>query len=122
MQNNVNGRELSKRTSAVTPKSEASDQQTLMLSMASGNQAAFGLIYDHLSVTTFAICNHHLKTPAAVDEAMLGLWLDVWQNAAMLSGLDGSPWSIIIRTAEHHAEFHAQTECLARETDTTLLG
>ncbi|TFC92508.1 MULTISPECIES: hypothetical protein [Cryobacterium] len=102
--------------------SEASDQQKLMLSMASGSQAAFGLIYDHLSVPTFAICNHHLKTPAAVDEAMHGLWLYVWQNAAMLSGLDGSPWSIIIRTAEHHAEYHAKTERLARETDISLPG
>ena len=99
----------------VTPVFGASDQQKLMLGMASGSQTAFGLIYDRLSVPTFAIRNHHLKTPAAVDEAMHGLWLYIWQNAAMLSRLDGSPWSIIIRTAEHHAEYHAQTERLARE-------
>ncbi|POH68325.1 hypothetical protein C3B59_06670 [Cryobacterium zongtaii] len=104
----------------VTPLSEASDQQKLMLSMASGSQAAFGLIYDQLSVPTFAICNHYLTSPAAADEAMCGLWLYVWQNAAMLSGLDGSPWSIIIGTAERHAKHDAQAERLARGTATTV--
>ncbi|ASD24223.1 hypothetical protein B7495_18235 (plasmid) [Cryobacterium sp. LW097] len=104
----------------MTALSEASDQQKLMLSMASGSQAAFGLIYDQLCVPTFAICNHYLKSPAAADEAMCGLWLYVWQNAAMLSGLDGSPWSIIIGTAEHHAKHHAQAERLARGTAVSL--
>jgi len=106
----------------VRPLSEASEQRKLMLSMASGSKAAFGLIYDQLSVPTFAICNHYLKSPAAVDEAMCGLWLHIWQNAAMLSGLDSSPWSIIIGTAERHAAYHAQTERLARETDISLAG
>ena len=111
---------LSKRNSVVTPLFEASDQRKLMLSMASGSQAAFGLIYDQLCVPTFAICKHYLKSSAAVDEAMCGLWLYVWQNAAMLSGLDGSPWSIIIGTAERHAEYCAQTQRLARGTDISL--
>ncbi|TFC52855.1 hypothetical protein E3O68_13250 [Cryobacterium sp. TMB3-1-2] len=106
----------------MTPLTGVSDQQKLMLSMASGSQAAFGLIYDQLSVPTFAICNHYLKSPAAVDEAMCGLWLYVWQNAAMLSRRDGSPWSIIIETAERHAKYHAQTERLARGTDTSVSG
>ena len=94
----------------VTPLFEASDQQSLMLSMASGSQAAFGLIYDQLCVPTFAICNHYLKSSAAVDEATGGLWPYVWQHAAMLSRLDGSPWSNINGTAEHHAEYYSQTE------------
>ena len=102
------------------PLFEASDQRKLMLSMASGSQAAFGLIYDQLCVPTFAICKHYLKSSAAVDEAMCGLWLYVWQNAAMLSGLDGSPCLIIIGTAERHAEYCAQTERLARGTDLSL--
>lgn len=92
-----------------------------MLSLVSGSQAAFGLIYDELSVVTFAICRHHLSGAAAVDEAMAGLWLYIWQNAAMLSALEGSPWSIIIRTAEHHAEFHARTERMARASDAPRL-
>jgi hypothetical protein len=111
---------LSKRNNVVTPLFEVSDQRKLMLSMASGSQAAFGLIYDQLCVPTFAICKHHLKSSAAVDEAMCGLWLHVWQNASMLSGLDGSPWLIIIGTAERHAEYCAQTEHLARGTDIFL--
>ncbi|TFD92959.1 hypothetical protein E3T61_05735 [Cryobacterium lactosi] len=106
----------------VTPLTGVSDQQKLMRSMASGSQAAFGLIYDQLSVPTFAICNHYLKSPAAVDEAMCGLWLYVWRNAAMLSGLGGSPWSIIIGTAERHAAYHAQTERLAREADISVVA
>ncbi|TFC84162.1 hypothetical protein E3T28_05490 [Cryobacterium sinapicolor] len=98
----------------MTPLFEATDQRKLMQSMASGSQAAFGLIYDQLCVPTFAICNHYLKSSAAVDEAMCGLWLYVWQHAALLSGLEGSPWSIIIGTAERHAEYYAQAERLAR--------
>lgn len=87
-----------------------------MNELVAGNQAAFAEIYDQLNVVTFAICRHHLGTPDAVDEAMRGLWLYVWQNAAMLSRLEGSPWSIIIATAERHAQFHARTESLARES------
>ncbi|WEO76028.1 hypothetical protein BJQ94_11655 [Cryobacterium sp. SO2] len=106
----------------VMAASEVSDQQKLMLSMASGSQVAFGLIYDHLCVTTFAICTHHSQSPAGVDEVMHDLWLYVWQNAPRLSALDGSPWSIIISTAEQHAAVHAQAERLHQKTDTTPLG
>ncbi|TFD52254.1 hypothetical protein E3T55_06525 [Cryobacterium frigoriphilum] len=84
--------------------------------LVAGNQAAFGEIYDQLNLATFAICRHHLGSVDAVDEAMRGLWLYIWQNAAMLAQLEGSPWSNIIATAEHHAQFHARTESLARES------
>lgn len=90
-------------------------QRELMNRLVAGDQTAFGEIYDQLSAATFAICRHHLGTPDAVDEAMRGLWIYVWQNAGFLATLDGSPWSIIIATAEHHAQFHARTESLARE-------
>lgn len=95
---------------------EVLSQRQLMNNLVAGDQAAFGEIYDQLSVATYAICHHHLGSAAAVDEAMSGLWLYVWQNAAMLAGLEGSPWSIIIATAEHHAQYHARTETLARQS------
>ena len=91
-------------------------QRQLMDELAAGDQAAFGKIYDQLNLPTRAICRHYLSTPDAVDEAMLGLWLEVWQNAATLAGLPGSPWSIIIATAEGHARYHARTDALARES------
>jgi DNA-directed RNA polymerase specialized sigma24 family protein len=94
---------------------KALSQQELMNNLVAGDQSAFGEIYDQLNVATFAICRHHLGSPDAVDEAMRGLWLYIWQNATMLAGLEGSPWSIIIATAEHHARYHARTESLARE-------
>lgn len=92
------------------------NQRQLMDELAAGDQAAFGQIYNQLNLPTQAICRHYLSTPDAVDEAMLGLWLDVWQNAATLARLAGSPWSIIIATAERHARYHARTEALARES------
>ena len=91
-------------------------QRQLMDELAAGSSVAFGEIYDQLNRPTYAICRHYLSTPEAVDEAMLGLWLYVWQNAAMLAGLPGSPWSVIIATAENHARYHARTEALARES------
>jgi RNA polymerase sigma-70 factor (ECF subfamily) len=96
------------------PTRYAPSQRQLMNELAVGNQAAFAQIYDQLNLPTQAICRHYLSTPDAVNEAMLGLWLDVWQNAATLAGLPGSPWSIIIETAERHARYHARTEALAR--------
>jgi RNA polymerase sigma-70 factor (ECF subfamily) len=84
-----------------------------MNSLVGGDQAAFAEIYNRLSEATFAICRHHLSTAVATDEAMRGLWLYVWQNAAMLAGLDGSPWSNIIARAELHAQSRARAESLA---------
>jgi len=94
---------------------ESSVQGTLMSAMVNGDVRAFERIYDLLSVVTYEICRHHLATPSAIDEAMHGLWVYVWQNAAMLSDYGDSPWAIITATAEHHAQFHAKTEELARE-------
>lgn len=92
-------------------------QRDLMTALMNGSEAAFGEIYDRLSVQTYAICLHHLGVGEAADEAMRGLWLYIWQNAAMLGGLPGSPWSTIIATAEHHAKYHADTEALAHGVD-----
>ena len=114
------GRKPSTWNSAVTLSTETSDQQKLMLSLATGSQTAFSMIYDHLSAPTFAICTHHLSSTAAADEAMHALWLYIWQNAPMLSEQGGSPWSIILRTAEQHAELHAQSERSTRATAVSL--
>ena len=89
-------------------------QALLMEAVVNGDEASFSRIYDQLAGATYSICQHHLLTPVAVDEAMRGLWLYIWQNAARLAALDGSPWATLIATAEHHAVFHANTEVLAR--------
>ena len=89
-------------------------QGTLMAAVVAGDAVAFERIYDLLSVYTYEICRHYLDSPTAIDEAMRGLWLYIWQNAAMLSTRGDSPWAIIAATAEHHAQFHATTEQIAR--------
>ena len=93
---------------------DSSMQSVLMEALVDGDVQAFERIYDLLSVLTYEICRHHLDSEAAADEAMHGLWLYIWQNAAMLSSYGDSPWAIITATAEHHAQFHATTERIAR--------
>lgn len=85
-------------------------QRDLMGRMARGSELALGTIYDHLSEPTYAICWHYLDNQRAVDKAMLGLWLYVWENAQTLCTMQGSPWSVIVATAEHYVRHHGTTD------------
>jgi RNA polymerase sigma-70 factor (ECF subfamily) len=81
-----------------------SDEPTALIArIAQGDREAFGRFYDVFAGTAFALIRRVLKEPAASEEVLQDVFLEIWREAAQYDPRRGSPAAWIITKARTRA-------------------
>lgn len=74
------------------------DLNTIIAKVATGDQAAFASLYDHLAPTVFGVVRRVLRDPSQAEEVTQEVFVEIWRQAARFDGERGSvrTWSVTI--------------------------
>lgn len=75
----------------------------LIARTATGDRAAFRLLYDHTSAKLFGVCLRILKDRSEAEEALQEVYVKIWQRAARYRTGTASPISWLVAIARNHA-------------------
>jgi RNA polymerase sigma-70 factor (ECF subfamily) len=75
----------------------------LIARIAQGDREAFGRFYDVFAGTAFALIRRVLKEPAASEEVLQDVFLEIWREADQYDPQRGSPAAWIITKARTRA-------------------
>jgi RNA polymerase sigma-70 factor (ECF subfamily) len=75
----------------------------LVARIAQGDREAFGRFYDVFAGTAFALIRRVLKQPAASEEVLQDVFLEIWREAAQYDPRRGSPAAWVITKARTRA-------------------
>jgi DNA-directed RNA polymerase specialized sigma24 family protein len=73
--------------------------RSLLCAVANGNETAFAVLYDRFCDETWATCVRFAQLPQTPEEAMIELWMFVWENADSLSRDDSETGAVLTHCA-----------------------
>ncbi len=102
----------------VRTTSTLTDDSVIDLTLAgTGDEAAFGRIYDQFSSLVYGIVLRVLRDPAMSEEVAQEIFLELWRLAPRFDSANGSPKSWIATMAHRRAVDRVRSEQSRRQRD-----
>ncbi len=104
--------------------SESTDQpetkETLLAKVASGDQAAFGALYDEISPRVFGLIRRLLVDHSQSEEVTQEVFLEIWQNASRYDQSKGGASTWILTMAHRRAVDRIRSSQSGRDRDVKI--
>ena len=103
---------------------ESADQpetkETLLAKVASGDQAAFGALYDEISPRVFGLIRRLLVDHSQSEEVTQEVFLEIWQNASRYDQSKGGASTWILTMAHRRAVDRIRSSQSGRDRDVKI--
>lgn len=100
--------------------SDAASLETMLLSVAQGDQSAFERLYDALSSRVLGLIVRLLRDHAQAEEVTQEVFLEVWQNATRYDQTKGGAVTWILTMAHRRAVDRVRSSQAGRDRDTRI--
>ena len=104
----------------MTPTVVAEPEAVLMNAVASGDQVAFGELYDRMQPRVLGLAMRVLRDLGHAEEVAQEVFLDVWQYAARFDGTKGSATGWILRKTHSRAVDRVRSAQSGRARDARI--
>jgi DNA-directed RNA polymerase specialized sigma24 family protein len=92
-----------KSSSSLPPRPANTDESTLMVKLAAGDQNALMDVYDRYSCAVYSLSLHVLRSPQAAEDLMQDVFLLLFRKAALYNPALGSLRSWLMVLTRHQA-------------------
>lgn len=95
-------------------------RETLLAQIASGDQVAFGALYDEISPRVFGLIRRLLVDHAQSEEVTQEVFLEIWQNASRYDSTKGGASTWILTMAHRRAVDRIRSSQSGRDRDVKI--